>query len=155
MGTKAKAVTGARAILKINSQTAGIFSNVSTGVSYGSQDVYVLGNYAPSEIVYTDQEVISITCSGFRVMGNGPYVIGSVPKLQELLQHQDIELQLIDRQESDSNKQVIMNIIGVRPVGFETSTSARGLQDLTIRFKGLLFNDETGAQSDPGATTFG
>jgi hypothetical protein len=156
-GTRAKALTGARCKLYINGQLAGVFTSVTYGVSYGMSPVYVLGRYGPAELCPTDQDVVTVTTSGFRVIGNGPHKIGNVPMLQDLLNHEDISLQIIDRQTeaNDPANSNIMTVTGVRPTGYDTTTSSRGLQDLTVRFIGLAIHDESGNQADTGAVDFG
>jgi hypothetical protein len=155
MGVKAKTVTGARAKLYINRRLAGIFTSVSYEVNYGVTPIYILGRYNAAELVYTDMDVITMSVSGFRVLGNGPFNIGSVPQLQDLLQHEDIDVQLIDRQETDPTKNLIATILNVRPLGFSSASSSRGVQDLNVRLQGTVFGDEAGTQDDVGATTYG
>ena len=139
MGVKAKTLTGSRAVISINGKVAGIFSNVSYSVNYGLEPIYTLGNYGGQELVYTSMDTIGITVSGFRVLDNGPYVIGSVPRLQDLLNHEDITVTLVDRQSGKTTA----NILGVRSGGYDSNASARGLHDLTIRMTGLVLSDES------------
>ncbi len=155
MGVKAKTMTGARAKLYINQQLIGIFSNVSYGVTYDVSPIYILGRFNAAELVYTGMDVVNVTATGFRAMGNGPYEASSVPQLQDLLNHEDISLQVIDRQATDPSKANVMTVTGVRPLGFSTSSSARGVNDLTVNFQGTLLEDESGNQEDTGAVDFG
>lgn len=153
MGNKAKTVTGARAKLYINQKLAGIFSNVSYGVTYDVQPIYILGRYNAAELVYTGMNTVDVTATGFRVMDNGPYEIGALPQLQELLAHEDIQLALNDR--GDDNNRAFMVVDAVRPTGFSGSTAAKGLVDCTVTFMGTTFSDESGPQEDTGAVDFG
>ncbi len=155
MGVKAKTMTGARAKLWVNGVLTGIFSNVSYGVTYDVSPIYILGRFNVAELVYTGMDVVNITATGFRVMENGPYANASVPQLQDLLNHEDIVIQLIDRQAASAQKANVMTVTGVRPLGFSTSSSARGASDLTVNFQGMLLEDESGNQDDVGAVTFG
>ncbi len=155
MGVKAKTVSGARCKLYVNGQIVGIFSSVSYGVTYDASPIYILGRYNAAELVYTGMDVVNVTCTGFRVMDNGPYEAASVPQLQDLLNHEDITLQIIDRQATDPTKANVMTVSGVRPLGFSTSSSARGVNDLTVNFQGMLLEDESGNQDDVGAVNFG
>lgn len=145
-----KVFHGARAKLNIGQNTVGIFTNVSYGVQYDVQPVSILGAMAPVELAYTGQEAIQITASGWRVIGHGPHDPqgAQVPKLQDLLTHEDITVSLFDRQD-DSNP--IMVVTGVRPTGYSTSVSARGLQEITVSMVGLKLTDESGDQGEPGA----
>ena len=142
---------GARAQLHINGVIVGIFNSVSYGVSYGADPIYVLGRFSAAEIVLTGMDAISVTASGFRVINGGPYKVASVPKLQDLLNHEDITLALFDRQSTDNKP--IMTVVGVRPTGYDTSVSARGLQDLTVKFMGLTLSDEDGDQDETAGAT--
>lgn len=153
MGVKAKTMHGSRAQVMIDGQIIGIFTNVSYGVRYDANAVHVLGRFSAAEIVLSGMDPISVDCTGFRVVDNGPYKVASVPRLQDLLNHEDITLAIFDRQ---SGKQ-IMTVIGVRPTGYNTSVAARGLQDLTVNFMGLVISDENdpnGQDESPGATQF-
>lgn len=153
MGVRAKTMHGSRAQVMIDGQVIGIFNNVSYGVKYDANAIYVLGAFSAQEIVLSGMEAISVDCSGFRVVDNGPYNVASVPRLQDLLNHEDITLAIFDRQ---SGKQ-IMTVIGVRPTGYSTSVAARGLQDLSVNFMGLRLSDENdpnGQDESPGATEY-
>lgn len=122
---------------------------MSYGVSYDANPVFILGKFNAAEIVLTGMDVIGVTCSGFRVLDNGPYKVATVPKLQELLHHEDITLAIFDRQ---TGKQVL-TVIGVRPTGYNTSISAKALQDLTVNFMGLALSDEDGDQDEEASAT--
>jgi hypothetical protein len=138
MGVKAKTFHGSRAQVMIDGQIVGIFANVSYGVRYDANPVHILGRFNASEIALTGMEPISVSCSGFHVIDNGPYKAASVPRLQDLLNHEDITLAIFDRQ---TNKQVL-TVVGVRPTGYNTSVAARGLADLSVEFMGLALWDE-------------
>lgn len=151
MGTVSETLTGARAKLYINGRLSGVFSSCSWDVAYGVTPEYILGRYDAGELTYTDMSPVSMTVSGFRHLNNGPYVIGSVPKLQDLLRHESISITIVDRR----SNQEILTVTGVRPTGHSGSTSARGLFDLSISLMGLTFSDESGPQADIGAVEFG
>lgn len=151
MGTLSKSLTGARAKLFINGRLSGVFSSCSWDVSYGVQPEFILGRYDAGELTYTDMSPVSMTVSGFRVLNNGPYEIGSVPKLQDLLTHESISITIVDR---GTNSEVL-TVTGIRPAGHSGSFSARGLSEVSIPLMGLTFSDESGPQSDIGAVEFG
>lgn len=153
MGVKAKTMHGSRAQVMIDGRIVGIFNNVSYGVRYDANPIHLLGRFSAAEIVLSGMEPITVTASGFRVVDNGPYEVASVPRLQDLLNHEDITLAIFDRQ---TGKQ-IMTVVGVRPTGYNTSVAARGLMDLTVEFMGLSLSDEhdpNGQDESPGATQF-
>lgn len=153
MGVQAKTMHGSRAQLMINGAIVGIFNNVSYGVRYDANPIYVLGRFSAAEIALTGMEVISIDAQGFRVVDNGPYKVASVPRLQDLLNHEDITLALFDRQTG----QQVMTVVGVRPTGYSSSVGARGLMDMSVNFMGLRLadeNDPNGQDETPGATEY-
>jgi len=139
-----KILHGSRAQLQVNGRTIGLFSQVSYGVQYDATPSYVLGRFSPAEITYTGQEAISVTATGFRVVDNGPHAVASVPKLQELLNHEDITLAIYDRQ---TNK-LIMSVVGCRPTGFSTGVATRSVADVTVNFLGLRLSDESGESNE-------
>lgn len=151
----AKTMHGARAQLMIadpggTAKVVGIFNNVSVGLTYDVQPVFLLGRSSPDELVYTAQEPVSITASGFRVVGAGPHQTGRVPNLRDLLTHEYIELAILDRQ---TGKQ-IHKIHSVRPTGYQTTLSARSLEEITVTFTGLLLDDEDTTNTErPDAST--
>jgi hypothetical protein len=150
MGTKSLTMHGSRAIVQINGKTIGIFGNCSYGVRYDANPVFILGRFNPAEIALTGQEAIEVQCSGFRIIDNGPYKIASVPMLQDLLNHEDITLQIVDRQ----TQKVVMAVEGVRPTGYSTEVSSRQLQSLQVSFMGISIADESGDQEDIGAVNY-
>jgi hypothetical protein len=150
---KSLTLSGARAVLYIAGKKAGVFSSVSSGVNIGATPITPLGSYNPGEIVYTDMSEISVNVSGFRVLNNGPHIIGSVPHLQDLLNHEDIYIALVDRQNPASPP--FATITGVRPTGYSFTGTAKGLFDLNVSFMGLLLEAEDSPQNDPTAVIYG
>lgn len=138
-----KILSGSRAQMIVNGKVIGLFTQVSWGVNYDTQASYILGRYSPAEITYLGQEAISINASGFRIIDNGPYVL-AVPKLQDLMTHDDISIAIFDRQ---TNKQ-IMTVVGVRPSGFSSDVAARAIAGLSVSFTGLRIEDESGSQGE-------
>lgn len=156
---KSKVMHGARAVLWVGSTPCGIFTNVSYGVQYGISPAYILGRSSAAELIYTHMEVIRITATGFRIMENGPFAVVDkdtggrlIPKLQEILNYQDITISLHDRLETDPEKGTIMVVTNVKPEQFTSAVGARGLQEVNATFLGLHLSDEAGANNeDPTA----
>lgn len=144
MGTPQKIFHGSRAQLIVNGKIVGVFTSCQWGVTYDAVPSYILGRYSPAEITYTGQEAISVTATGFRVVDNGAYVAAGMPKLQELMAHEDIALAIFDRQ---TNKQ-IFTVVGVRPTGYSSGTAARSISDFTVNYLGLRSEDESGSQGE-------
>lgn len=150
MGNQAKVMHGARAIVKIGGIARGIFTNVSYSVQYDAQPVYGLGRFGPHEIALTGVQPVSVQASGWRIVDTkekkrGPHIEASIPRLDELLRHEDTTITIEDRQDPDTP---ILHVSGVRPLGYQTSISARGLQEISCSFMGLAATDETGDQAE-------
>ena len=150
MGQQAQTFHGSRAKLLIDGEVIGIFNNVSYGVNYDANPIHILGRFSPAEIVLTGQDAITVQASGFRIIDKGPYnkIQGAkVPQLQDLLNHEDISLAVIDRQ---TGKQ-IMSVVGVRPTGFNSTLNARGVTEIQVTFVGTVLSDEEGDQQEGGS----
>lgn len=137
-------MTGARAKVYIGGKLVGIFNSVAYGLSYDVLPAYVLGRYDAASTDYTGQEVINITASGWRVIGNGPMAAGQMPSLGELMTHQEIEFQVFDRH---APAKPICKITGVRPVSYNTSINARSLSELQMTFVGRQLVDESASDT--------
>lgn len=154
---QARVMHGARAILYIGGRPRGIFTNVSYAVNYNVASVDGLGRFGPHEIVLTGMDPISVSASGWRLVSSqengqrGPHVEAAVPKLQDLLRHEDTTITIVDRQNPDGRP--LLNVVGIRPTGYSTSINAKGLQEFGVSFVGLVANDETGEQYEEGAAT--
>jgi hypothetical protein len=150
MGVQQQILNGARAQLLIAGKIVGVFTNCSWGVQYDLNPAYILGRYSPAELTYTGQEPINVTATGFRIIENGAYISAGLPKLQDLMTHEDIVLSLQDRQTGKT----FLTVTGVRPMGYDSSVASRSISDFSVRFQGLKASDESGIQDEaPGATT--
>jgi hypothetical protein len=156
MATPPSALVGARAILSIDGKPVGVFTQVSYGITYGTNPIYILGRFNAAEIVTTDMGTVEIDCSGLRVFDRGPHVVASVPKLQDLLNNSnEVVLTITDRQ---NPKGAALLTVLCKPTSYSSSTSARGIYSLDVHFSGVTIADESdagAAQEDPGAPTFG
>jgi hypothetical protein len=147
----AKTFHGARALVSIadpngTSRLIGIFNSISWGLTYDVQPISILGRLSPDELVYTAQEPVSITCSGFRVVGHGAHEMAKVPNLLDLLSHEYLEIVVTDRQ--DPTK-AIAKFHSVRPTGYSTTLSARNVEEITVTYMGLLVDDESTTNAEP------
>lgn len=149
MGVKAKTLHGSRAQLMINGQIVGIYTSVSYRVRYDVNPVYILGRFSPAELVITGAEPVSVNCSGFRVVDNGPHKAGAVPKLQDLLEYEDVSLAIWDRQ----SKKIIMTVVNVTPTGYDQSIASRSLAEMSVEYLGLRLSDEDGEQEETAGAT--
>lgn len=150
MGSPHVILTGARAQLVVNGKIVGLFTSCSYNMTYDANPAFIIGRYGAAEITYTAQDVVTVDATGFRVIDAGPHVVASIPKLQELLNHEDISLSLIDRKTGKN----FMTVLGVRPMGYSSSVTARGVVEISARFMGLRMEDESGTQNESsGAST--
>lgn len=143
-------LNGARAKLGIYdpatglTRIIGLFSDVSFGLQYDAQEAYILGRYSPAVTTYVGQNPVNITASGYRVVGHGPHAEAALPRLQDLLLHEYIELTIIDRQtEALGGDARIYKIHSVRPTGYSVSIGARQQTQMSMTFVGILVDDES------------
>ena len=125
----------------------GIFSDITLGLSYDTQPVYILGRYSAAEIDYTAQAPISFSMSGYRSFGHGAHVAGYVPTLDKLLTHEYLTVVVVDRQNPSKN---LYKISSVRPLGYNTSLSSRQLEQMSLSFVGIILDDEDTANAETG-----
>jgi hypothetical protein len=143
----AKVVTGARCSVAIfdpatnTSTIVGIFNNVSYGLTYTADPIYVLGSTGPVETVYTSQDAVHVSASGWRVVGAGAHISAKLPKLQELLTSDYISLTIYDRL-SDATKP-IAKISQVRALSYNTTLSNRSASEISVNFIGIHVSDES------------
>jgi hypothetical protein len=156
----AKVMSGARCKFGVfdpatgQTRYIGIFKNVSWTLTNQTEPVFILGRYSAAEIEYTSQDIVSITASGWRVIEHGPHNEAAVPKLQDLLTHEYLELVIMDRQREAAGKDArIAKFRNVRPVGYSTSLDARQLEEVTVNFVAILVDDESTTNNEsPGAS---
>lgn len=142
----AKVMTGARAKVSVNGKPVGIFNNISYGQTYTADPIFILGAYGPVETVYTAQDAINITASGWRVIDHGPHADASVPTLSELLRHEYIEITVFDRMDDEAKP--IAKFHQCRPVSYNTTLANRQPSEVQVTFIGLKMDDETGVNDE-------
>lgn len=137
-------ITGARCLLKINGEVQGMFTDVSWGQSYSEQELFVLGKFSAQDIVYTASNTVDVSATGYRAYNKGAFIVAALPKIQDLATHQTITLEI----EFAGNDKGIIQVFGVRPLGYSSRVSARGVVEMSINFKGLRASDESTPQND-------
>lgn len=152
----AKTFTGARAqLLKVDPNTGaavvmGIFNNVSVGMTYTADPIYLLGRYSPDEIVYTAQDAVHVTATGWRVVGADPQTVSGMPALATLMSADYVELAILDRETNER----IASIHSVRPLAYSMSVANRQTVEITVTFMGLLIDTENVVNAEaPNAST--
>lgn len=145
-----KTMHGARAKVYIadpntgKPELIGIFNTVTWGLTFDVQPVFLLGRHSPDETVYTAQEAVTVSASGFRVVGAGAHRLAKMPNLKDLLTHEYLEMVINDRQTGRD----VAKIHSVRPTSYSTTLSARQLEEVSVSYMGLLVDDEDTTNSE-------
>jgi len=141
-----KVVTGARAKVYVDNQLVGIFESCTVSNTTGVEAIHLLGRYSPDEIVITSKEAVNVSCSGFRVVGNGKHVLPKVPKIQDLLGFEPFTMTVVDRQTGETME----TILGCVPTTDNTNYNAKATSRVNINYMGIRASDESGAQDESG-----
>jgi hypothetical protein len=141
----AKTMNGARAKIFIDNVLVGIFDNCSYSVNIGTEGVFILGRYSAAEIVPTSYEIVSVNCSGFRLIGNGGHKLPKVPKLQDLLNYNSITLSITDRQNPKTPILTVQNCVAN---SYGTGYAAKALSRIQVTYQGTHASDESGNQDE-------
>lgn len=145
---KSKVFTGARAVVKVDNVPVGVFDSCSYAINIGAEAIHILGRYSPAEITQTSYEAVTVNCSGFRIIGNGGHILPKMPKLQDLLNLENITLSMIDRQDSEKP---IMDVKNCIPISYSTGANAKATSRIQVTYMGTHASDESGAQDEGGA----
>lgn len=143
----AKVFTGARAKLFVDDVLVAIFDSCSYSVNVSAEPIHILGRFSASEITPVAYEAVSVSCSGFRLIGNGGHVLPKMPKLQDLLNLEGVTLALIDRQD-EANGKPIMVVQNCVPVNYSTGVNAKSSSRIQITYLGTHAYDESGEQDE-------
>lgn len=141
-----KVMTGARAKVFVDNALVGVFETCTYTMSIGVEPIHLLGRFSPDEITPTSAEAVTLSCGGFRVIGNGPHALPKAPKIQDLLTLEGVTIAVVDRQTG----QAILTTIGCVVTGYNGNHNSRATSRFTINYTGLRLSDESGAQ-DEGA----
>lgn len=141
-----KVVTGARAKVYVDNQLVGIFESCTVSNSTGVEAIHILGRYSPDEIAITSKEAVNVSCSGFRVVGNGKHVLPKVPKIQDLLAFEPFTMTVVDRQTGETME----TILGCVPTTDNTNYNAKATSRVNINYMGIRASDESGPQDESG-----
>lgn len=157
MASKPKLMHGARAIMAVAGQVVGIFQSVNYQYALDVQVANILGRYTAAASEYTGVEPVQVSCTGWRVIDNGPFaVIGKngerlVPRLQDIVSAEDITITIYDRQ--DPTKK-ILEVLQCKSQGVSGGYSARSLSEISVNFIGLAMTDENAPeQGEVGGTS--
>lgn len=144
-----KTMTGARAIIKVDSVIVGLFDSCQYGANIGTEPIHLLGRYSPDEISINSYEAISVSCSGFRVVGQGVHELPQAPLLQDLLQFESVQIDIEDRQTGEN----IMTVKNCVPQSWSEAQQAKGTTRFNITYLGTILSNESGDQDESGGAT--
>jgi hypothetical protein len=144
-----KIVHGGRMKVFINNELVGLFNSATVSYSYGTEPVHILGKFDPASIVLHSVDAVSISCSGFRLAGNGPKILPKVPKVQDLLLFEGMTMTLVDRQTGAE----LETILNVTPASTNVNYSARASSTIQINYLGTIGYTEAGAESENGSAS--
>lgn len=148
---RAKTMTGARAIVYVAEVAVGFFDSCDYSTSIGTEPVFILGRFSAAEIVPTSYEIVTLNCSGFRIIGNGGHVLPLMPKLDDLLNLNSITITVVDRQ--DATAKPILVVHDCIATSYGTGYSAKSTSKIRISYQGVRAHDESGEQNEVGATS--
>jgi len=143
-------ITGARALVYVKNQLVGIFESCTVANTLSTEPIHLLGRYTPAEIAITAKEAVNVTCSGFRVAGNGINVLPAVPLVQDLLNFEPFTIAVIDRQNTSPNPVPLETIQNCVPTSDNTNYNAKATSRVNITYIGTISSNEAGAQSESG-----
>jgi hypothetical protein len=135
----------------------GIYASVDYALIYSTEPAFTLGRFSAAANDYVSQEIINLTCSGFRVIGSSAFVVSGLPQLQNLLLSDYIQLALIDRQSElkGAADARMGKFFSVRCTGFNTGANAKSLQQMTVHYQAINLGEENVPSNieGPGATS--
>lgn len=142
-------MNGARAIVKVAGAVVGVFDSCQYGGNLGAEPVHTLGRYSASEIAITSYEAIQVSCSGFRIIDQGVHVLPAVPKLQDLLLLESVQIEIEDRQTGS----LITKVADCKPTSWGEAQQAKGTTRFNVTYLGTILSDESGDQTESGGAT--
>lgn len=144
-----RTMTGARAIVKVDSTVVGVFESCQYGAAVGTEPIHTLGRYSANEISVNSYEAIQVSCSGFRLIGQGVHELPKAPKLQDLLNLENVQISIEDRQ----TKENIMTVLDCVASNWSESQQAKGTTRFNITYIGTVLSDESGDQVESNDAT--
>lgn len=150
----AETMQGARAKVYVGNRLVGTATNISYSVSHGNEAIHTLGRFEAQEIVLTSYEAVSVTLTGYKVIGKGPYhkengqSIATAPG--ELFKNVEFDIHVEDRE----TQKVVTRVTRCRSTGLSSDMAAKTTNSYTATFMGIIMQDEAVEEnvlfSDPG-----
>ena len=142
-------IAGDMAKIYVGNTLVGLFDSVSYSTSLGIEPIFILGRATASEIAITHAEVVTLNCSGFRVMNFGPYTLPEFPTVSELLTLDGLTITIVNRQTGA----MMFTAINCVPSSYSGNHNAKATSKIQITYTGTLAYDESGTQAEPGDAT--
>ena len=143
-----KIMTGARAVVFFGDKPVAIFTNVAVSSRQEKVPAFVLGRYSPLEQTPTAQDPISLSLTGWRVFGKGPFKQG-VTLVKGLMAEGTFDVKVFDRQNFSSSRPML-TVRQCRIVQWATGFAARSQSDLRLEVSGLVVEDEDSGDNSEG-----
>ena len=145
IAASSKVITGGRSVVSIDKGNGpvviGIFDSCSVSESISSEDIHILGAYAPQEITLVSYNAVNVQCTGFRVYGFGVKMLGAFPSLNNLLSLGPVTITVGDRE--SPNGPPMATIINCLPDTNSNSFQSRSTSKINITYKGTSVSDES------------
>jgi len=139
-----KAITGARAIIKVNDQVMAFATSVSYVYETEYKEIQGVDNSLPEELAPTNIKV-EVRCTNIRIPNESPTVSGIQANVYSHLEQSYVSIELKDRK-TDA---IILFIPKAMLVRREGTVASRGLASETWIFKGIGMWDEREPEQPP------
>jgi hypothetical protein len=137
----AKTIVGGRTFVTVDGTVVGVFDSCTINEGLTLEDIHILGKYGADEIVVTSYNAVTVSCTGFRIYGNGVKVLPKFPTVNDLLLLGTVTLSVQDRQNLKGNP--IATVINAVPETNSENFNARATSKINISYRGTLLVDET------------
>ena len=151
-----KVLTGSRCVLRFTdvttgqSNVVGIFESVTWSYNQEVDNPYILGSEVPQETTPLSFSPVSLNMSGFRLIGEGPYVAARFPKLQDFLTQTPFDVECYDR----ATGSLVLKVKSCTSTSYSGGFNSRATSKISMTMVGLSTNDESGDQSTIGSVSF-
>jgi len=134
--------------------TVGVFTSCTYSFGYDTHVAHILGRHGPVSVTYTGMDAVRLTLTGFRIINNSPFKIGTMPQLKDLMSYPGLSIQIEDRKTGA----LLARVEECFPDSFGSGNNARSVSDVTVTMLGKRFgNEDTDSiamPEAPGATDF-
>jgi hypothetical protein len=139
-----KVFTGAEAKIYVDNQLVGLYESCNYTVNISTEPIHTLGRFGAHEIAHTAYEAVTVNCGGFRILGQGAFVLPKVPKLQDLLSLGELTITLVDRKTGNN----IMTVIGCKGNSYSGGHNAKATSRFQVSYMGTKLSEEDSDQDE-------